>query len=63
MSSSPRWSRPGCPKLVAGSGKQVEVVVMATDVHENLPMMGHVTGRAVYLVTAVNYQDQYECNQ
>jgi len=22
-----RWSRPGCPELVAGSGKQVEVVM------------------------------------
>ena len=26
--SSPRWSRPRCPELVAGSRKQVEVVVM-----------------------------------
>jgi len=26
--SSPRWSRPRCPELVAGSGKHVEVVVM-----------------------------------
>jgi hypothetical protein len=41
-----RWSRPGCPELVAGSGKQVEVRMMATDVHGNLSRMGHVTRRA-----------------
>jgi len=26
--SSPRWSRPRCPELVAGSGKHVVVVVV-----------------------------------
>jgi hypothetical protein len=36
-----RWSRPRCPELVAGSGKQVEVVIVSTDVQE-VSMMGHV---------------------
>ena len=37
-----RWSRPGCPELVAGSGKQVIVMVMATSIHGNLSRMGHM---------------------
>ena len=37
-----QWSRLGCPELVAGSGKQVIVIVMATSVHGNLSRMGHV---------------------
>jgi len=45
------WSRPRCPELVAGSRKQVEVVMMATDVHGNLSRMGHMTGRAAHPVT------------
>jgi len=38
--SSPRWSRPGCPELVAGSGKQVEVVVMVYQ--HTVSTVGHV---------------------
>ena len=49
--SLPRWNGLRCPKLVAGLRKQVEVIVMATDVHRNLPMMGHMTGRAAHPVT------------
>ena len=45
------WNGPRCPELVAGSRKQVEVVMMATDVHGNLSRMGHVTGRAAHPVT------------
>jgi len=33
---------------------QVEVVVMATDVHGNLSRMGHMTGRAAHPVTTFN---------
>ena len=51
--SSPRWNGLRCPELVTGLRKQVEVVVVATDVHGNLPMMGHVAGRAAHLVTMV----------
>jgi len=39
--SSPRWSRPGCPELVAGSGKQVEVVVMGLTTYR-MSTVGHV---------------------
>ena len=49
--SSPRWSRPRCPELVAGSGKHIEVV-MSTDIHGNLPTMGHVTRRAAHPITS-----------
>ena len=45
------WNGPRCPELVAGLRKQVKVLVMATDVHGNLPTMGHVTGRAAHPVT------------
>jgi len=31
-----RWNGARCPELVAGSGKQVEVVVMSNDVQEYL---------------------------
>jgi len=46
-----RWNGARCPELVAGSGKHVVVVVMSTDVHGNLPMMGHVTRRAAHPIT------------
>jgi len=36
-----RWNGARCPELVAGSGKQVEVVVMSNDVQE-VSTMGHV---------------------
>ena len=49
--SSPRWNGARCPELVAGSGKHVVVVVMSTNVHGNLPMMGHVTRRAAHPIT------------
>jgi len=39
--SSPRWSRPRCPELVAGSGKHVEVVMWSNDVQE-VSTIGHV---------------------
>ena len=58
--SSPRWNGPRCPELVTGSRKQVEVAVMATDVHGNLPMMGHMTRRAAYLVTVVSKELRLE---
>jgi hypothetical protein len=38
----PRWSRPGCPELVAGSGKQVEVVVMGLTTYRMYLRIGHV---------------------
>ena len=50
-SSSPRWNRLRCPELVTGSRKQVEVIVVATDIHGNLPTMGHMTVRAAHPVT------------
>ena len=46
-----RWNGARCPELVAGSGKHVVVVVMSTDVHGNLPTMGHVTRRAAHPIT------------
>ena len=36
-----RWSRPRCPELVAGSGKHVEVVMVAYDV-QDVSTLGHV---------------------
>ena len=35
------WNGPRCPELVAGSGKQVEVVVMPNDV-QDMSTMDHV---------------------
>ena len=52
--SSPRWNGARCPELVAGSGKHVVVVVMSTNVHGNLPMMGHMTRRAAHPITLVD---------
>ena len=46
-----RWNGVRCPELVAGSGKHIVVMVMSTDVHGNLPMMGHVTRRAAHPIT------------
>jgi len=49
--SSPRWSGPRCLELVAGSRKQVVVVVMAMYEHGNLCRQGHVTRRAAHPIT------------
>ena len=49
--SSPRWNGARCPELVTGSGKHVVVVVMSTNVHGNLPTMGHMTRRAAHPIT------------
>ena len=52
--SSPRWSRPRCPELVAGSGKHVGMMICAMDEHGNLSTKGHVTRRAAHPITAVD---------
>ena len=51
--SSPRWSRPRCPELVAGSGKHVGMMIEAMDEHGNLSTKGHVTRRAAHPITAL----------
>ena len=46
-----RWSGPRCPELVAGSRKQVEVMIEAMYEHGNVSTKGHVTRRAAHPIT------------
>ena len=49
--SSPRWSRPRCPELVAGLGKHIGMMIEAMYEHGNLSTKGHVTRRAAHPIT------------